>query len=94
MILASKPEGSVDALRAMADRRDFTARLSALSLPVLAVAGAEDGLVTPGEMRAMSEKISGAEFHALPRSGHLVNLEQTGLFNEILSHFLCSKIRD
>ncbi len=88
-IMNSNPANSaIDALRAMAERRDSGDLLASISFPVLVVAGEEDTLATPAEMRGMHEKIRGSEFHEIPRAGHLINLEQPDAFNHLLETFL------
>ncbi len=84
----SAPAGAIAALRAMADRRDSSDLLKTISVPTLVMAGQEDEIVPAAEMQAMSDQISGAEFHAVPGSGHLINLEQPKAFREIFEKFL------
>ena len=81
-------EGAMDALKAMAQRRDSSDLLGAIRVPTLIMAGSEDTIVPEAEMEAMHRQISGSEFYAIPQSGHLVNLEQPGPFHRILKNFL------
>ncbi len=79
---------AIDALRAMAERRDSTELLAPISFPVLIAAGEEDALIPVADMRSMHDKIRGSEFHVVAKSGHLINLEQPEVFNGILETFL------
>ena len=69
-----------------ADR--MTSLLPSLNIPVLLIAGARDLIIPTGVMKILHEKIAGSEFHILPRSAHLSNLEDTDEFNRILIEFL------
>lgn len=86
-------EGATEALQAMASRRDSSDLLAGIKVPTLIMAGGEDSICPAQEMRAMHEKILGSEFHALPQSGHLVNLEQPEMFDEKLGEFLRANCR-
>lgn len=81
-------EGAVEALKAMASRNDSSDSLAGVKVPALIIAGEEDSICPADEMRAMHEQIPSSQFHVLPKSGHLVNLEQPELFNEKLGEFL------
>jgi 3-oxoadipate enol-lactonase len=88
MMTANAKEGAMDALKAMADRRDSSDLLSAVRVPTLVVAGNEDTIVPAADMENMSRSIPGAEFHAVAQSGHLINLEQPAAFHSLLKSFL------
>lgn len=88
LILENNPEGICDMLQAMAARRDSTQLLGEISLPTLVVAGEEDGFVTVEESKAMYAKLPNAEFHVIPKTGHLLNLESPEVFENIISEFL------
>ena len=81
-------DGIVDALRAMADRRDATATLPSLRCPALVVAGGEDALILPAAAEAMARALPAASLEVIPQAGHLVNLEQPARFHGALSRFL------
>jgi len=66
---------------------DFEAELSAIRLPVLLVAGAQDGAM-PATMRALRDRIPGAQFAEIAEAGHLPNLEQAAAFNAAAEPFL------
>lgn len=91
MILSSHPEGIARALIGMAERPDSTDLLAGIEIPTLIVAGNEDKLTPPEEMRTMADAIPGATFLIIDRAGHLPNLEQPSLFNQALREFLPSR---
>jgi 3-oxoadipate enol-lactonase len=68
-------------------RQDRGARLEDLRGPVLVLAGAEDTLYPPAISQAMAARIPGAQYLAIPRAGHLSNLEQPQAFNAALDAF-------
>jgi pimeloyl-ACP methyl ester carboxylesterase len=76
------------ALRAMMTRRDSTSLLAEIKVPTLVVAGEEDTLVTHDTVARMAAAIPGALLAAIPRAGHLSNLEAPAAFNAALLRFL------
>ena len=70
---------------AAADLRDSTATLR---LPVLAIAGAQDGSTPPDLVEATARLIPGAEFHVLPDAGHIPGVEAPEAVAALLSPFL------
>ena len=91
MILANRAEGPVNALKAMADRRDSTDILPSIHCPVLIVAGEEDTLIPAEAARELQSRIQGSELRFFPKTGHLINLEQPDLFQKMLKDFLNRK---
>lgn len=81
-------EATINAIKAIAGRRDNSEILPKINFPVLVIAGEEDELCPAPEMKEMAALIPGAEFHAIPKSGHLVNLEKQETFQAIFEKFL------
>ncbi len=77
----------IQALLAMAKRRDNTAYLKKIKVPVLALAGQED-IVIPREDMRLFKRIRGSRFHVIPKAGHLLNLENPKKVNELLYLFI------
>ncbi len=88
MVLANPPDGVADALMAMGDRRDSTELLAGITCPTLVVAGDEDTFIPVDQARAMHQQIPGARLEVIPQAGHLINLEQPPLFQQILEDFI------
>jgi 3-oxoadipate enol-lactonase len=88
MILESAPGGVVAALGAMRNRPDSTPLLAEIEAPTLVIGGEEDGISSPEVMGAMAQKIPNSRHVALPRAGHLSNLENPEGFNAALGEFL------
>ena len=63
---------------------------AALDLPVLVIAGSEDGSVPPGVARATAELIPGAGFELIEDAGHLPCVEQPREYARILVDFMHS----
>jgi len=89
-ILRNQPEGIAQACLAMAVRRDSTDLLEHLDLPTLILSGAEDSIVPGMPPAVMQQKIAGSTWHILEKSGHLLNLEQAEIFNNIVRQYLQS----
>ncbi len=67
------------------DLFESTARLS---LPVLAIAGSEDGSTPPDLVRETADLIAGARFRLIRHAGHLPCVEQPGEYARVLTDFL------
>jgi pimeloyl-ACP methyl ester carboxylesterase len=67
------------------DRRDALARIA---VPTLVVTGEDDRTAPPEVARRMAARIAGAECVILPRTGHLLMLEQPAAFDAALIAFL------
>jgi pimeloyl-ACP methyl ester carboxylesterase len=81
-------EGMIAALLGMRDRSDATSLLERIDLPTLVLHGAEDQIIPLAEAQAMHAAIKGSRLEVLPESGHLLNMEQPGLFNQAVRDFL------
>jgi 3-oxoadipate enol-lactonase len=57
-------------------------------MPALLLAGQRDRTAPPALMERMAARMPRAQCLVLPGAGHLVNLEQPGLFNRALARFL------
>ncbi len=87
VMLRTSPAGIAAALRGMAARPDFTARLETLNLPTLLVGGAEDSIAPPAEMRGIAAAIPGARFIEILAAGHMASLEQPQPVNQAILEF-------
>jgi len=67
---------------------DKALELEAVKVPTCLVFGEHDSLTTPETGKAMADRIAGSEFHVVPRSGHLINIEEPEIFNRIVMDFL------
>ncbi len=67
---------------------DKALELETVTVPTCLVFGEHDSLTTPETGKAMADRITGSEFHVVPRSGHLINIEEPEIFNRIVMDFL------
>ncbi len=67
---------------------DKALELENVTVPTCLIFGEHDSLTTPASGRAMAERVKGSEFHVVPRSGHLINIEEPEIFNQIALEFL------
>lgn len=81
-------EGMKGDLIGMRDREDSTALLHDIEVPTLIIHGTEDQIIPISEGESMEAAIPNARLRALPSAGHLLNLEQSVLFNQEVSRFL------
>jgi len=66
---------------------DFSGEAAALTVPVLLLAGANDGAM-PSTMEALAKTIPGGRFETIPDAGHIPNVEQPDRFNAAMEAFL------
>ncbi len=60
----------------LATRPDSVPTVATVRAPILAVAGAEDSIVTSADMEAFRAAPGGCDFHVLPGAGHFAAYEQ------------------
>ena len=88
MMRATDPAGAAAAQRARADRPDHLPRLGSVAVPTVVVVGAEDEFTPPADVRAIAERVPGAELTIIDGAAHLPNLEQPDAFNGALLRLL------
>jgi pimeloyl-ACP methyl ester carboxylesterase len=62
--------------------------VATIGVPVLAIAGGEDSVVTAAEMEAFNDGPGGCEFHLLPDAGHFSAYEQPRKVATLLAEWL------
>lgn len=88
MVLHTDPRGAAAAQRGMAARRDYADELANVTVPTLVVAGREDGVRKPEDAEFIHRGIHGTQLVTIDDAGHLMNMEQPEIFNEIVLLFL------
>lgn len=84
---STRPEGYAGCLEAL-QGYDYDGRLQEIRLPTLVICGAADTSTDARHHKSISDRIAGSEYHALPGTGHLPNVERPELFNRILTDWL------
>ena len=74
MTLTTEAVAAVQA--GLATRPDSLPTVQTINVPVLSIAGGEDGAVSPAEMEAFRAAPGGCESHVVPDAGHLAAFEQ------------------
>lgn len=85
---STRPRTIAAAQRAMASRPDSTPLLKTISVPTLVIAGDEDHIIQPDEMKAMAAAIPNSQFVTIPLAGHMAPLEQPAAVNAAIRNFL------
>lgn len=67
---------------------DFYSTTAGLRLPVLGIAGDQDGSTPPDLVRETTELVPGSRMHLIRGAGHLPCVEKPGEFAEVLTEFL------
>jgi pimeloyl-ACP methyl ester carboxylesterase len=88
LVLSNDPEGLRRAILRLRDRRDATPLLGEIRVPALVIVGEEDVVTPPSDAQALQAAIPAATYEAIPRAGHLTNLESPAAFNASLQKFL------
>jgi len=89
VIAATDPQGFAGAGRAIR-AIDLHRRLSALTPPILFIAGAEDGACPAEGIKADHAAVAGAAYVALSPAAHISNLEQPAGFTRAVAEFLAA----
>ncbi|MBC7852586.1 MAG: alpha/beta fold hydrolase [Pirellulaceae bacterium] len=87
-ILRTSPRAIAAALRGMAAREDFTAKLPAIAVPTLVLCGTEDAISPPAEMRSIAAAIPRAEYSEIQAAGHMSPVEDPQAVNRAIRIFL------
>lgn len=89
--LAEHPaQGSANTMLGYQGRRpslyDLTAEMAAITAPLLVIAGDEDpSTIEPSLL--IKRTVPGAALAVVPRTGHMINLEEPALFNRLVEDF-------
>jgi 3-oxoadipate enol-lactonase len=67
---------------------DFTAAVSDIKVPVLAIAGDQDGSTPPDLVRSTASMIAGARFELIASCGHIPCVEQSEKMAKLLTAFV------
>lgn len=87
LLLSTPPEGWMGAAAAIAGT-DFYTPTAGLTLPTLAIAGAEDGSTPPDLVKETADLILGSRFALIRGAGHLPMVEKPADYSAILRDFL------
>jgi len=87
MLVSQPDEGYMGCSAAIAGT-DFYTPTSGLRLPVMGIAGSEDGATPPDLVRETVELVPGSSFHLMRRAGHLPCVEKPVEYAGLLAGFL------
>jgi 3-oxoadipate enol-lactonase len=88
MMKTAPAAGSSAVQRGRAERRDYTFLLGKIDFPALIVVGDQDEFTPLASSEYMHQRIKGSALSVIPDCGHISNMEQPELFNEVLLRFL------
>ncbi|UGY94719.1 alpha/beta fold hydrolase [Streptomyces gobiensis] len=88
MMLAAPPEGAAAALRARAERPDYTGLLTSITVPTLVVVGREDTYTPVRDAEFIRDRVPGAVLEVIEDCAHLPGVERPEEFNRVLRRFL------
>lgn len=87
IFLGTDPEGWMGAAAAIANT-DFYTPTAALTLPTLAIAGANDGSTPPDLVKETADLILGSRFHLIRGAGHVPMAEKPEEYANVLRDFM------
>lgn len=87
MLVRTDADGYCAACAAIAGA-DLTAAAARLDLPVLAIAGDQDGASPPELVQGTADLIPGARFHIIPGAGHLPCVETPAAWAALVAPFV------
>lgn len=87
MVVRTSPTGYVAACEALA-AADLSAQTAGIALPVMVIAGDQDGSSPAELVKATADLIPDAAFHVIPDAGHLPCTEQPVAYAALLSKFV------
>lgn len=82
------PEAVVAVQAGLAVRPDSMPAVRSMTVPVLAIAGGEDGSIAPADMEVFREAPGGCEYHLIADAGHLAAREQPERVAELFRPWL------
>ena len=91
-LLALRPDAYLRTLKARVAAEPFL-DLGAVAIPVLVIAGEDDKVAPPAQMKALAAAIPASRLAIVSGAGHLLNIEQPERFNDLVSNFL-NDLRD
>lgn len=87
-MLVRQPDAGYAGCSAAIAGSDFYTTTAALRLPVLGIAGTEDGSTPPDLVRETTELVPGSEFALIRGAGHLPCVEKPGEYAKLITDFL------
>ncbi|HEX5471184.1 MAG TPA: alpha/beta fold hydrolase [Lacipirellulaceae bacterium] len=90
VVQRTTPAAIAAAQRGMAARPDMTAFVRQINLPTLILAGAEDAISPPAEMKSIAAAIPGSQFVIIPDAGHMTAMENPAAVNQALADFIAN----
>lgn len=90
MIRTTSPVGYEACVRAI-QSVDLLPRIPKIAVPVLLVAGAQDGAAPPAAMQAMADAIPGSRLEVLDPCGHLSSVQRPADLASLIDAFVSSR---
>lgn len=90
MMSETKIEGAVASHRGRAERRDNSTYVKNIATPTLMIAGEKDYFFSVDHMKRIADGIPNSQFEVIEESGHLPNMENPAIFNQLILEFYSS----
>jgi pimeloyl-ACP methyl ester carboxylesterase len=90
IITTTSVQGMVGVLQGISDRSDSIPLLKNIRCPTLIIHGMEDQIIPILEAELMVQQIPNSHLVKIGNAGHLPNLDQPEIFNQVVQDFLLS----
>ena len=87
MMASTKDQGAVASHIGRASRRDHMDYLPFIKTPTLVISGEKDFFLSIEAAKQVADHIPMAQFHIIEKAGHLPNMKQPEVFNQLLVQF-------
>lgn len=87
MMSETKTEGAIASHKGRAERRNNFNYLKNIDIPTLVIAGEKDFFFRVEDVEKVALEIRGSQFSIIENSGHLPNMENSKIFNELIKNF-------
>lgn len=93
MLLRQPVDGYTGTCAAIRDA-DFTEAARKIAVPVLCIAGEDDGSTSPALVRSLADLISGAQFSIIEDAAHIPCVEAPAAYAALVRNFLFNDVED
>ncbi len=88
MMHNAPPEGAAAALRGRAERPDYSATLTTITVPTMIVVGSDDEYTPVSDAEYLRDRVPGSTLVVVDGAAHMPNLERPEAFNEAVARLL------
>ena len=88
MMLSNSENAYTRGLKSLAERKETCSNLDQIDVPALVICGSDDSLTPVSKSQYLHEQIIGSRISIIQNAGHISNMEQPEIYNQILLDFI------